>query len=306
MIFSRLKTGRQDLHTFKWEDPALRAVWAYQPGRWGRIPGADRGRVAWRYGEAPPLQGVACGQTRNVGAAAHADPRSHADRRGRRGDWQVAPPRRRTFALSGPCRPPVDAAYANNAQAPSPPGSILLAMFAARLALATALGALAATSCGSDGGTSTGTTSGATATTGASSSSTTDASPTTDTPTTTGSTTQGSSDGTSLSTSSGDATSSTGDSSSGGSTSSASRGTSTSTGSESTGGGMPIAFFDCTELTVVDLQLKEKISGAFDAQGVPLAVLATMVARSTFRSPSPGPWPPTIRTRPTSRSGSRS
>ena len=225
---------------------------------------------------------------------------------GAQGDWQVAPPRRRTFALSGPCRPPVDAAYANNAQAPSPPGSILLAMFAARLALATALGALAATSCGSDGGTSTGTTSGATATTGASSSSTTDASPTTDTPTTTGSTTQGSSDGTSLSTSSGDATSSTGDSSSGGSTSSASRGTSTSTGSESTGGGMPIAFFDCTELTVVDLQLKEKISGAFDAQGVPLAVLATMVARSTFRSPSPGPWPPTIRTRPTSRSGSRS
>lgn len=35
MVFSRLKTGRQDLHTFNWEDPALRAVW----GRINRVAG---------------------------------------------------------------------------------------------------------------------------------------------------------------------------------------------------------------------------------------------------------------------------
>ncbi len=60
MVFSRLKTGRQDLHTFNWEDPALRAVWGASTG-W---PAASS---------------------------------------------NIRPKR--------PCRPPVDAAYANNAQA---------------------------------------------------------------------------------------------------------------------------------------------------------------------------------------------
>lgn len=162
------------------------------------------------------------------------------------------------------------------------------------LAVLIPLGALSAAGCGGDTGSSTGASAG-TVTTGAGSGATTDTPQATGTPTTSGgSTTQESPGDASTSTSGGEVTSNTSnsgsgevtsgasDSSSGGSTQGAiSEGTdatgSESTGGESTGGALPVAYFDCTELTVVDLQLKETISGAFTAEGVPIDVLATMV-----------------------------
>lgn len=153
-------------------------------------------------------------------------------------------------------------------------------------------------SCGSaDPGAGTSTSAGATGSSGA----TTDAPPTTGpAPTDTGASTQGGPDGSSTggtsepgstggtaaasSTGSGSTGTSTGD---GGSTDASTGGA----GSDSTGGVVPVAYFDCTELTVVDLALKEKISGAFDAQGVPLAVVATMVKGGAidFQAPVAAP-----------------
>lgn len=152
-------------------------------------------------------------------------------------------------------------------------------------------------SCGSaDPGAGTSTSAGATGSSGA----TTDAPPTTGpAPTDTGASTQGGPDGPSTgatsepgstggtaagSTGSGSGGTSTGD---GGSTDASTGGA----GSDSTGGAVPVAYFDCTELTVVELALKEKISGAFDAQGVPLAVTATMVKGGAidFQAPVAAP-----------------
>ena len=45
----------------------------------------------------------------------------------------------------------------------------------------------------------------------------------------------------------------------------------------STGGLEPFSSFTCTELTPVELQLKEAISGSFTADGVPIDLLAVMV-----------------------------
>lgn len=155
-------------------------------------------------------------------------------------------------------------------------------------------------SCGSaDPGAGTSTSAGATGSSGA----TTDAPPPTTgpAPTDTGASTQGGPDGPSTgatsepgstggttaaasSTGSGSTGTSTGD---GGSTDASTSGA----GSDSTGGAVPVAYFDCTELTVVELALKEKISGAFDAQGVPLAVTATMVKGGAidFQAPVAAP-----------------
>ena len=44
-----------------------------------------------------------------------------------------------------------------------------------------------------------------------------------------------------------------------------------------TGGVVPFSHFACTETTPVELLLREAISGAFDAQGLPLDVTAVMV-----------------------------
>lgn len=163
---------------------------------------------------------------------------------------------------------------------------MVLAMVTLRLCLITALTSLAAAGCGSGGGTatsdSTGATTGAGAGTGTGTSTgaTTDLPPTTGTPTTgDSSTTQASPGSTSGDGTTGSSSGSTGAASTQASTGDGSTGTTSTggTGSESTGGGVPVASFECTELTVVDLQLKEKISGSFDAEGVPLAVTATMV-----------------------------
>jgi len=40
---------------------------------------------------------------------------------------------------------------------------------------------------------------------------------------------------------------------------------------------VPFSSFTCKELTVVELYMKEEITGSFDADGVPLDVTATMV-----------------------------
>lgn len=156
-------------------------------------------------------------------------------------------------------------------------------MLTPRLCLVTALTALPAAGCGTDGGTATSDSTATGTSASASTSASTGAGPTTDLPATTGAPTTGSgstTQGGSASTSGDETTSSTGGSTGAGSaqtsTSDGSTGTG-GTGSESTGGGVPVTSFDCTELTVVDLQLKEKISGSFDAQGVPLDVTATMV-----------------------------
>jgi hypothetical protein len=45
----------------------------------------------------------------------------------------------------------------------------------------------------------------------------------------------------------------------------------------STGGVVPFSHFACTETTPVELLLREAITGAFDAQGLPLDVTAVMV-----------------------------
>ncbi len=67
--------------------------------------------------------------------------------------------------------------------------------------------------------------------------------------------------------------------SSGASSSSSGGASSSSTGGTggSTGGLEPFSSFTCTELTVVELLLKEAISGSFTADGVPIDVLAVMV-----------------------------
>ena len=62
----------------------------------------------------------------------------------------------------------------------------------------------------------------------------------------------------------------TGEASTGGTTGEASTG-------GTTGGVVPFSHFACTETTPVELLLREAISGAFDAQGLPLDVTAVMV-----------------------------
>ena len=63
--------------------------------------------------------------------------------------------------------------------------------------------------------------------------------------------------------------------SSGDASSGASSGDASSSGT--TGGVVPFSHFACTETTPIDLLLKEAITGAFDAQGIPLDVTAVMV-----------------------------
>jgi hypothetical protein len=82
---------------------------------------------------------------------------------------------------------------------------------------------------------------------------------------------QGTSDGATTAEGSSGATTAEG-SSSGGASSSSTGGT-----GGSTGGLEPFSSFTCTELTVVELLLKEAISGSFTADGVPIDVLAVMV-----------------------------
>lgn len=179
----------------------------------------------------------------------------------------------------------------------SVPGPMVLTMHTPHIGPVLAL-VLMGASCGSaDPGAGTSTSAGGTGSSGAA----TDAPPTTGlAPTDTGASTQGGPDGTSTGATS--EPGSTGGTTAAGSTSSGSGGTSTGdggstdastggAGSDSTGGAVPVAYFDCTELTVVELALKEKISGAFDAQGVPLAVVATMVQGGAidFQAPVAAP-----------------
>lgn len=148
--------------------------------------------------------------------------------------------------------------------------------------------ALLAAACNPDGATSTTSTSdtptsdstGATPTTGGPTTSTpptTDA-PTTSTPSTTDTpTTSATSDGsTSTSTGSSGPQGTTDGATTGESSSAASNSSTDGTG-ESTGGLEPFSSFTCTELTPVELLLKEEISGSFTADGVPIDLLAVMV-----------------------------
>lgn len=147
--------------------------------------------------------------------------------------------------------------------------------------------ALQVAACNPDGATSTTSTSdtstsdstGATPTTYApttSTTSTTDEPTTSTTPTTDASTTSATSDGST--------TTSTGsigpqDTTDGATTGESSTGALSSTDGTggSTGGLEPFSSFTCTELTPVELQLKEAISGSFTADGVPIDLLAVMV-----------------------------
>lgn len=138
-----------------------------------------------------------------------------------------------------------------------------------------ALLALQAAACNPDGAAST-TSAGDTASAASSTGDTTGATPTTGAPTT-GTTSDGS---TSTSTgevggSSGPQGTTDGATTAEGSSGASSSGTGDTGGS--TGGLEPFSSFACTELTLVELLLREEISGAFTAEGVPIDVLAVMV-----------------------------
>ncbi len=149
--------------------------------------------------------------------------------------------------------------------------------------------ALQVAACNPDGAASTMSTSdtptsdstGATPTTDAPTTSTT---PTTHEPTTSTTPTTDASTTSATPTTDGSTTTSTGsigpqDTTDGATTGESSTGASSSTGGTggSTGGLEPFSSFTCTELTPVELQLKEAISGSFTADGVPIDLLAVMV-----------------------------
>lgn len=148
--------------------------------------------------------------------------------------------------------------------------------------------ALQVAACNPDGASSTTSTSdtptsdstGATPTTDApttSTTSTTDEPTTSTTPTTDASTTSATSDGSTTTSTGSIGPQDTTDGATTGESSTGALSSSTDGTGGSTGGLEPFSSFTCTELTPVELQLKEAISGSFTADGVPIDLLAVMV-----------------------------
>ncbi len=118
-----------------------------------------------------------------------------------------------------------------------------------------------------------------TGTTATSDAATTSTTATSDAPTTstTATTTSDGSATTSTTTSASSGPQSTTDGTTTGESSSGASDSSTGATGGTTGGVEPFSSFTCTELTLVDLLLREAISGSFTADGVPIDVLAVMV-----------------------------
>ena len=137
--------------------------------------------------------------------------------------------------------------------------------------------ALQVAACNPDGATST-TSTGDTPTSDSTGATPTTYAPTTSTtPTTAASTTGATSDGSTTTSTGSIGAQDTTDGATTGESSTGALSSSTGGTGGSTGGPEPFSSFTCTELTPVELQLKEAISGSFTADGVPIDLLAVMI-----------------------------